>query len=70
MKVYGYELLPSRPYVTLLVSIRDQASKIIRETLDKYGLDKENANDYALVQVSDASFPFFFQHGGGGGNYS
>uniref|UniRef100_A0A0M3HPD6 Afadin n=1 Tax=Ascaris lumbricoides TaxID=6252 RepID=A0A0M3HPD6_ASCLU len=51
LKVYGYELQPSRPYVTLLVSIRDQASKIIRETLDKYGLDKENANDYALVQV-------------------
>uniref|UniRef100_A0A915B0E0 Afadin n=1 Tax=Parascaris univalens TaxID=6257 RepID=A0A915B0E0_PARUN len=51
LKVYGYELQPSRPYVTLLVSIRDQASKIIRETLDKYGLDKENVHDYALVQV-------------------
>ncbi|KHN76981.1 Afadin [Toxocara canis] len=51
LKVYGYELVPSRPYVTLLVSIRDQASKIVRDTLDKYGLDKENADDYALVQV-------------------
>lgn len=46
--------MPSRPYVTLLVSVRDQAGKIVRETLDKYGLDKENADDYALVQVSSA----------------
>ncbi|VDK42650.1 unnamed protein product [Anisakis simplex] len=51
LKVYGYELMPSRPYVTLLVSLRDQATKIVRETLDKYGLDKENVDDYVLVRV-------------------
>uniref|UniRef100_A0A0N5AHS9 Afadin n=1 Tax=Syphacia muris TaxID=451379 RepID=A0A0N5AHS9_9BILA len=52
LKIYGYELVPSRPYVTLLVSVRDRASKIVKETLEKYGLEKENVEDYMLVEVT------------------
>ena len=59
MKIYGYELVPSRPYVTLLVSVRDRASKIVRETLEKYGLEKENSDDFVLVEVC-VLFAFVF----------
>ncbi|VDN57614.1 unnamed protein product [Dracunculus medinensis] len=52
LKIYGYDLVPSRPYVTLLVSVRDQACKIVKETLEKYGLEKENCDDYILVEIS------------------
>lgn len=51
LKIYGYELVPSRPYVTLLVSVRDRAEKIVKETLEKYGLENENLEDYVLVEV-------------------
>lgn len=51
LKVYGVELFPNRPYITLLVSLKDCASKIIRETLDKYGLEKVDQKDYVLVEV-------------------
>lgn len=52
LKIYGVELFPNRPYVTLLVSLKDCASKVIRETLDKYGLEKMNEKDFVLVEVS------------------
>ncbi|MFH4976988.1 hypothetical protein AB6A40_003697 [Gnathostoma spinigerum] len=52
LKVYGYELVPSRPYVTILVSTRDTAGKIVKDTLEKYGLEAENPNDYVLVEIT------------------
>uniref|UniRef100_A0A0R3RXL5 Afadin n=1 Tax=Elaeophora elaphi TaxID=1147741 RepID=A0A0R3RXL5_9BILA len=50
LKIYGYELEPSRPYVTLLVSVRDTASKILEEVLEKYGVNK-NLEEYVLVEM-------------------
>ncbi|VDL72016.1 unnamed protein product [Nippostrongylus brasiliensis] len=39
LKIYGGELVPSRPYVTILVSMYDRADKILMEALEKYGID-------------------------------
>lgn len=50
LKIYGYELEPSRPYVTLLVSVRDTTSRILEEVLEKYGINK-NVEEYVLVEV-------------------
>ncbi|KAK6025995.1 Ras association domain protein [Ostertagia ostertagi] len=52
LKIYGGELVPSRPYVTILVSMYDRADKILAEALEKYGIDPSNAIDYVLVEVS------------------
>ncbi|KAK6026488.1 Ras association domain protein, partial [Ostertagia ostertagi] len=51
LKIYGGELVPSRPYVTILVSMYDRADKILAEALEKYGIDPSNAIDYVLVEV-------------------
>ncbi|KAM3722401.1 Afadin [Dirofilaria immitis] len=50
LKIYGYELEPSRPYVTLLVSVRDTTSRILEEVLEKYGVNK-NVEEYVLVEM-------------------
>ncbi|PIO69235.1 Ras association domain protein [Teladorsagia circumcincta] len=50
-QIYGGELVPSRPYVTILVSMYDRADKILAEALEKYGIDPNNAIDYVLVEV-------------------
>ncbi|EFO24115.1 hypothetical protein LOAG_04372 [Loa loa] len=50
LKIYGYELEPSRPYVTLLVSVRDTTSRILKEVLEKYGVNK-NVEEYILVEM-------------------
>ena len=52
LKIFGADLNPNKPYVTLLVGINDRAYKVIRDTLDKYGLEKISADDYVLVEVS------------------
>lgn len=52
MKIYGVDLFPDRPYVTLLVGMSDSAAKIVREALDKYGREAENSADYVLVEVT------------------
>ncbi|KAK6043481.1 Ras association domain protein [Cooperia oncophora] len=51
LKIYGGELVPSRPYVTILVSMYDRAEKILAEALEKYGIDPINGNDYVLVEM-------------------
>uniref|UniRef100_A0A0K0CTR4 Ras-associating domain-containing protein n=1 Tax=Angiostrongylus cantonensis TaxID=6313 RepID=A0A0K0CTR4_ANGCA len=51
LKIYGGELVPSRPYVTILVSMQDRAGKILLEALEKYGFDSSSASDYVLVEV-------------------
>uniref|UniRef100_A0AC34Q6T9 Ras-associating domain-containing protein n=1 Tax=Panagrolaimus sp. JU765 TaxID=591449 RepID=A0AC34Q6T9_9BILA len=51
LKIYGEELNPNKPYVTLLVGINDRAYKVVRDTLDKYGMEKACADDYVLVEV-------------------
>ncbi|CAG9535273.1 unnamed protein product [Cercopithifilaria johnstoni] len=50
LKIYGYELEPSRPYVTLLVSVRDTTSRILEEVLEKYGVNK-SVEQYVLVEM-------------------
>ena len=52
MKIYGDAISPEVPYKTLLLSANDTAAFIVRETLDKYGLEKADAAEFCLVQVS------------------
>ncbi|XP_068241167.1 afadin-like [Palaemon carinicauda] len=51
LKIYGESLRPDVPYKTLLLSIRDNAHSVVREMLEKYGLYKEDPNNYCLVQA-------------------
>ena len=54
LKVHGDSLNPDVPYKSLLLSVTDTASYVVREMLDKYGLSKDVAPDYCLVQVFNA----------------
>ena len=51
LKIYGDAICPDVPYKTLLLSVYDTAIQVVRETLNKYGLESENELDYSLVQV-------------------
>uniref|UniRef100_A0A1I7XHN8 Ras-associating domain-containing protein n=1 Tax=Heterorhabditis bacteriophora TaxID=37862 RepID=A0A1I7XHN8_HETBA len=55
LKIYGGELVPSRPYVTILVSMKDRADRILIEALEKYGLDCCNPDDFVLVEMSTST---------------
>lgn len=51
LKVYGGEIVPTRPYVSILAEINETADRILLAALEKYGL--EHAHDeYILVEVS------------------
>lgn len=52
LKIFGGDLNPNKPYVTLLVGMMDRAYKVVRDTLDKYGLEKESADDFILVEIT------------------
>ncbi|KAI6207773.1 Afadin [Aphelenchoides besseyi] len=54
LKIYGEELVPNRPYVTLLVGVTDTAAKIVVETLQKYDLAHENSHDFVLFEITFA----------------
>ncbi|CAH8651047.1 unnamed protein product [Schistosoma rodhaini] len=49
LKIYGGQLFPEIPYKTLLISITDNVGYIIRESLNKYGLDEVDPDAYCLV---------------------
>ena len=51
MKIFGDGLNPVVPFKTFLLSAKDTAEWIVRETLDKYGLKHGDAHSYCLVQV-------------------
>ncbi|KRY35226.1 Afadin [Trichinella spiralis] len=51
LKIYGEDLSETKPYVTLLLSLRDRADKVVRETLEKYGLDRHCSDEFCLVQL-------------------
>ncbi len=51
MKIYGESLRPDVPYKTLLLSTFDTTAYVVKETLEKYGLEKEDPTKYCLVQV-------------------
>ncbi|PAV79613.1 hypothetical protein WR25_27184 [Diploscapter pachys] len=54
LKIYGGEVVPSRPYVTILASINDSGERILNEALEKYGL-LDNRDDYVLVEMPCSS---------------
>ncbi|KAK4475561.1 hypothetical protein MN116_000840, partial [Schistosoma mekongi] len=49
LKIYGGQLFPEIPYKTLLISITDNVAYILRESLNKYGLDDADPDAYCLV---------------------
>ncbi|RZF35618.1 hypothetical protein LSTR_LSTR005146 [Laodelphax striatellus] len=54
LKIYGESLCRDVPYKTLLLSVRDSATQVVKEMLNKYGLDREDPHNYCLVQVNTA----------------
>lgn len=54
LKIYGGSINPDVPYKTLLLSVTDNAAHVVRETLDKYGLEKEDPFNYCLIQVRNS----------------
>ncbi|XP_044743827.1 uncharacterized protein LOC123306030 isoform X1 [Chrysoperla carnea] len=52
LKIYGEALCQDVPYKTLLLSVRDCAARVVREMLNKYGLDgTEDPTHWCLVQT-------------------
>ncbi|KAM7294708.1 afadin [Ixodes scapularis] len=51
LRIFGESLNRDVPYKTLLLSTTDTASHVVKEILDKYGLDQEEPLHYCLVQV-------------------
>lgn len=49
LKIYGGDLVPSRPYVTVLVSVDDRAERLLSEVVEKYGLDN-SMGDFVLAE--------------------
>jgi len=54
LKIYGETICREVPYKTLLLSMNDTAAHVVRETLDKYGMEKEDAHRYCIIQVIHA----------------
>ena len=52
LKIYGESLQPDVPYKTLLLSTADTTSAVIKEAMEKYGLEKEDPEQFCLVEVS------------------
>lgn len=51
LRIFGETLNKDVPYKTLLLSTRESAAYVVKEILDKYGMDEEDAAHYCLVQV-------------------
>ncbi|KAJ7394253.1 adherens junction organization [Desmophyllum pertusum] len=52
LKIFAETLKPEIPYKTLLVSMRDPTTHVVKEALEKYQMEKENPDDYCLVMVN------------------
>ncbi|CDO41086.1 Afadin [Caenorhabditis elegans] len=52
LKVYGGEIVPTRPYVSILAEINENADRILGAALEKYGLE-HSKDDFILVEVSN-----------------
>ena len=52
LKIFAETLKPQIPYKTLLVSMRDPTTHVVKEALDKYGMEKENPEEYCLIMVN------------------
>ena len=51
LRIFGETLNEDVPYKTLLLSTQDTAAYVVREILNKYGREKEDHNNYCLVQI-------------------
>ena len=51
LRIFGETLNKEVPYKTLLLSTKENSQFIVKEILEKYGLEKENPSDYCLVQL-------------------
>ncbi|CAN8002103.1 unnamed protein product [Ixodes hexagonus] len=51
LRIFGESLNRDVPYKTLLLSTTDTSSHVVKEILDKYGMDQEEPLHYCLVQV-------------------
>lgn len=51
LKIYGHLVNPDVPYKTLLLSVNDTAAHVVKETLDKYSMDKDDPTAFCLVEV-------------------
>ena len=52
LRIYAESIKPDGPYKTLLLSVKDRVTFIIKESLNKFGLGRENVADYCLVMSS------------------
>ena len=52
LKIFAETLKPEIPYKTLLVSMRDPTTQVVKMALEKYQMEKENPDDYCLVMVN------------------
>ena len=62
LKIYGESICKDVPYKTLLLSVSDPAVYVVEEMLEKYGLDRKEAQAFCLVQVTS---PPGLDNGGG-----
>ncbi|XP_053396807.1 afadin-like isoform X3 [Mercenaria mercenaria] len=51
LKIYGETLKPDVPYKTLLLSTADTVKHVIKEAMEKYGVDTEDTSQFVLVEV-------------------
>lgn len=68
LKIYGESLRPDVPYKTLFLSTADPASAVVREAMEKYGLEKEDPAAYCLVEVLLPPGGMEYHGGGTGGD--
>lgn len=52
LKIFAETLKPEIPYKTLLVSMRDPTTHVVKEALEKYQMERENPEEYCLVMVN------------------
>ena len=52
LKIYGESIRKDVPYKTLLLSVIDPAVFVVEEMLEKYGIDRKEAPNFCLVQVT------------------
>ncbi|OQV23477.1 Afadin [Hypsibius exemplaris] len=51
LKIFGETINRDVPYKTLLLSVQDSVESVIKQTLEKYGLERDDYAKYCLVQA-------------------
>lgn len=52
LRIYAETLKPEIPYKTLLVSMHAPTTHVVKDALEKYGLEREEPDEYCLVMVN------------------